>query len=168
MTKSTNMMKLKCSVHSCLRACNFDGVKVIDGICIESNLIGQSEPNKHRTKTENPNNAATRRRTTQHRTKTTRSQKKILNICDKYLFEWKEKKNNSDGDFGSKIDLKTTSTKKKRKLGFEKGRWLLTLLCYGVVREVLETLFFKHFLHLFFNWLKLIWISYFKNWSHIK
>jgi hypothetical protein len=87
-TKPTNMTNLKCSEYPCLRVCNVDDAKVIDcWICTESNLICQLEPNKHRTKTGQQTNAATRRRPTKRQTEMTKSEKEKLNICENHLFK---------------------------------------------------------------------------------
>jgi len=96
-----------------------DDAKVIDRICTYSKLIFQHESNKHRTKMKNKKHTALKweiktNRIVQRRRNHKNKWKKKPKICGNHLFNKDRKKNNSVGDFGSKLTLNHPSSVDKR------------------------------------------------------
>jgi hypothetical protein len=89
----TNRTLLKCQEYPCLRICSADDTKVdIDWICTRSKPLLQPETNEHRTKTGKQ----------LHRIKI-----KQTNMWKSHLVIITRKKNNLEGWFQGKIDLKS-------------------------------------------------------------
>jgi len=81
------MIIFKSLKYLCLRICNVDDSRVIDLTSTRSKQIRQSESNKYLNKTRKANNVEQKRRTKQHRTKTTELRKKKRNKCENHLFQ---------------------------------------------------------------------------------
>ena len=112
----------KSSEYSCLRICNVDDVKVIDRICTCRKLIFQPESNKHRTKMENQKQTVHKdgksKQTESCRDdEITKTNERKLKIRGNHLFNYDKRKNNSKGDFGSKLTINHLSSIHKKKKG---------------------------------------------------